>query len=63
MRKLFCIIIASLAVILGILGITLPRDPAHLQWIVIVTNFFDMMIPVLAVGALINYIWKSNSES
>lgn len=59
LRKLLGFIIVLLAIVLAVLGITLPRE--HLQWIIIITNFFDIMIPILAVGALINYIWHSNS--
>ena len=57
MRKLFGVIIVLLAIVIAVLGIFLPRT--HLQWIIIITNFFDIMIPILAVGALIAYISKS----
>jgi hypothetical protein len=58
MRKLFAFIIVLIAIALAVLGITLPRN--SLQSIIVITNFFDIMIPILAVGALVNYIWKSN---
>lgn len=57
MRKAFAFIMILLAVLVAVLGITLPRP--HLQWIIYITNFFDIMIPILAVAALINYLWKS----
>jgi hypothetical protein len=57
LRKLFVFIIVVIAILLAVLGITLPRN--NLQTIIIITNFFDIMIPVLAVGALVNYLWKS----
>lgn len=57
MRKLFVSIIIIIAIVLAILGIVLPRN--YLSTIITITNFFDIMIPVLAVGALINYLWKS----
>lgn len=57
MRTFFVWLIILIAIILAILGITLPRN--HLPIIIIITNFFDIMIPVLAVGALVNYLWKS----
>ncbi len=58
LRTLFCWLIFIIALVLAVLGISLPRTA--LQPIIMVTNFFDIMIPILAVGALINYIWKSN---
>lgn len=58
LRKLFCFLIVILAIVLAILGITLPRTA--LQPIIVITNFIDITIPVLAVGALINYLWHSN---
>lgn len=60
LRKTFCLILVLLAFALAILGIAMPRTA--LQPIIMTTNFFDIMIPVLAVAALINYLWKSNSE-
>lgn len=61
LRKLFCFLIVIIAIVLAILGITLPRT--SLQPIIIITNFFDIMIPILGVGALINYLWKNNDKS
>ena len=60
LRKLFVILIVLVAIVLAILGITLT--PAQLKPIIIVTNFFDIMIPILAVGALVNYLWNSNCK-
>lgn len=57
-RKLFCLIVVLAALALAVLGIALPRTA--LQPVIVATNFFDIMIPILAVGALINYLWKSN---
>lgn len=58
LRKTFSVIIIVGALALAVLGVALPRTA--LQPIIMATNFFDIMIPILAVGALINYIWKSN---
>lgn len=57
-RKLFCVLMILIALALAILTIVLPQDA--LRTILIITNFFEIMIPILAVAALINYIWKSN---
>ncbi|MBU0455324.1 MAG: hypothetical protein ABIH77_05490 [Pseudomonadota bacterium] len=59
LRKLFGIIMVVIAIASAVLGITLARE--HLQWIMLVTNFFEMMVPALVVAALINYLWKSNN--
>ena len=59
LRTLFCWLIFIIAVVLAVLGLSLPRT--SLQPVIMITNFFDIMIPVLAVGALINYLWKTNS--
>lgn len=59
LRTLFCWLIVIVALVLAILGVTLPRTA--LPPVIMITNFFDIMIPILAVGGLVNYIWKSNS--
>ncbi|MGD9108004.1 MAG: hypothetical protein PVI75_02415 [Gammaproteobacteria bacterium] len=59
MRTLFAWVMIILALVLAVLGIALPRN--HLPTIIFITNFFEFMIPVLAVAALINYLWKSCS--
>ncbi|OGT21841.1 MAG: hypothetical protein A3C55_03985 [Gammaproteobacteria bacterium RIFCSPHIGHO2_02_FULL_42_13] len=58
LRKFVGWLLIVVAIVVAILGVSLPR--AQLQWVIYMTNFFDIMIPILAVGALINYIWKSN---
>ena len=57
LRKVFVTLIVLFALVLAILGISLPKE--HIQSVIVVANFFDIMIPILAVGALINYLWKS----
>ncbi|MEK6731288.1 MAG: hypothetical protein AABY34_03810 [Pseudomonadota bacterium] len=59
LRKFVGWLLIFAAIIVAILGVSLPR--AQLQLVIYVTNFFDIMFPILVVGALINYIWKSNS--
>jgi len=56
-RQLFIWIVFIFAIAIAISGIMLPSS--HLKTIIIVTNFFDIMLPILAVGALVNYMWKS----
>ena len=58
LRKLFCVLIVIVAIVLAVLALGLTRQ--HLPWVVTIANFFEIMIPTLGVGALINYLWKSN---
>ncbi|GAB4391242.1 MAG: hypothetical protein Tsb005_00180 [Gammaproteobacteria bacterium] len=52
--KIFLIVMIALAVLMGILAIALPIS--LMQGVIYVTRFFEVMIPVLAVGALIKYL-------
>lgn len=52
--KIFIYIIIAIALIMAILASVLP--PEHLDSVIFVSRFFDIMLPVLAVGALIKYI-------
>lgn len=42
------------AVILGIMAVTWPQS--RLSDIIYISRFFDVMLPVLAVGALLKYL-------
>lgn len=55
-RKLFAGIIVLIAVIMGILVNAL--HPEQLEYVIVISKFFDVMIPILAVGALIKYLCK-----
>ena len=57
MKKAFAIAIVLFAIIIAVLGLSVPRQ--HLGHIIAITSFFNIMIPILAVGALITYIMKS----
>ena len=57
-RKIFVILIIAAAIILPLIGFSLPQEKAAI--ISGVFSFFEMMLPILIVGALINYLWKSN---
>lgn len=52
--KVFVIVIVIVAIIVGILGVVLPADRLH--DLLIIVKFFDVMLPILAVGALIKYL-------
>lgn len=52
--KIFTYIIIAVALMMAIFASFLP--PERLDSIILVSRFFDIMLPVLAVGALIKYI-------
>ena len=49
-------LIVIIAVILAVLAVALP--PAQITTIILFSRFFEVMIPVLAVGALIKYLLR-----
>ncbi len=55
MCKYITRILAAVAVIVGILSLVLPMEKAAA--IVAIENFFGVMLPILAVGALLKYIF------
>lgn len=57
MKSLFIALITLVAIVIAILGISLPVE--NLKVIHVITNFFSIMIPILAVGALIVYLWNN----
>jgi hypothetical protein len=54
MNKVWALVIVIFAVVIAILAITLPQT--SMRPIFVITTFFDVMIPILAVGALIKYV-------
>jgi ABC-type dipeptide/oligopeptide/nickel transport system permease component len=61
MCKYSTYILAVVAIIVGILSLTL--SPEKTQVIVAVENFFGIMLPILAVGALFKYLFSCNKQS
>lgn len=55
MCKYLTRILAVIAIIVGVLSLILPMDKA--ATIVAVENFFGVMLPILAVGALFKYLF------
>lgn len=53
-KKLLAIITVIIALILAISAVAL--QPEQLKWVIVVSRFFEVMIPVLAVGALLRYM-------
>ena len=56
MCKYYTHALAIVAIIVGILSLVLPMEKAAA--IVAVENFFGVMLPILAVGALFKYLYS-----
>lgn len=54
--KVFVIVIVAIALLQAVLASVLPQE--YLEYVVGVSRFFDIMLPVLAVGALLKYLCK-----
>lgn len=63
-RKIFTGLVIAIALLMAILATVLP--PEHIDYVIVVSRFFDIMLPVLAVGALVKYLcscpWKGHCE-
>ena len=53
-RRIFSAVVIIIAVIMAVAA-SLAR-PDYVDSIVVVSRFFDIMLPILAVGALIKYL-------
>jgi hypothetical protein len=53
--KVIMTVVAVIAVILAILSVTFNREA--LTVVVVTSRFFEVMIPVLGVGALVKWIF------
>jgi uncharacterized membrane protein len=49
------IVTVVIAVIVAILAFALPMD--KLSTVILISRFFEIMLPILAVGALIKYLF------
>lgn len=56
--KIFVTVVLLIAVVLGVLVNVLT--PEQLEIIVPISRFFDAILPILAVGALVKYLFKGN---
>lgn len=53
-KKFFTYFFAGLALLVAILATVLPQD--KIVYLINITRFFEVMIPILAVGALLKYV-------
>jgi hypothetical protein len=54
--KYFTIAIVAIALLMALLASVLP--PEQIDYVIVISKFFDVMLPVLAVGALLKYLCK-----
>jgi len=63
--KIFTVGVILIAVLMAVLATILP--PEHIDYVIVVSRFFDIMLPVLAVGALLKYLcgchWKAHCDN
>lgn len=53
-NKLLAAVTAIIALVLAILAVSL--QPEQLRSVILISRFFEVMIPVLAIGALVRYL-------
>lgn len=58
--RIFVSLIIIVALIVGILAISLPRDA--LIRLIVFRDFFDITLPILAFGALVKYLCSCYSS-
>ncbi len=57
--KIFITLIVIIAIIAGAMAVYLPRD--QIVRLIILRDFFDIALPILAFGALIKYLCTCSS--
>lgn len=60
-RKFFAVIFLLLALLMGVMVSVMP--PERLQDLIVVSRFIEVMIPILAVGALIKYLFSCGNKN
>lgn len=56
--KVLTWVFSIIAVLLAIFAVALPAE--KLSYVIVISRFFEVMIPVLAVGALFKYLCKGD---
>lgn len=57
--KVLAIVVTVIALILGIIVSFWHQE--GLGYIIFISRFFDVMLPILAVGALLKYLFAGNT--
>lgn len=61
-NKIFLWVVAILAIAVGIVSLLGINNPNYMTTLMVVSHFFEVMIPILAVGALVKYVFGCNSN-
>ena len=56
-RRCFVLAMIVIGLVFATMSVALPRE--HLYWVAKSNTFFDNLMPILVVTALLNYLWKS----
>jgi cytochrome c oxidase assembly factor CtaG len=55
--KIFLWVVAVLAILMGVVSLLGINNPNYMTTLMVVSRFFEVMIPVLGVGALVKYVF------
>jgi hypothetical protein len=56
-NKIWLWIIAILAIAMGIVSLLVINKPSYMTTLMVVSHFFEVMIPILGVAALVKYVF------
>ena len=62
-NKIWLWIVAILAIIMGIVSLLGINNPSYMTTLMVVSRFFEVMIPILGVAALVKYVFCGNSSN
>jgi len=61
-NKIFLWVVGILAILMGIVSLLGINNPSYMTTLMVVSRFFEVMIPILGVGALVKYVFCGNSS-
>lgn len=62
-NKIFLWVVAILAIAMGIVSLLGINNPSYMTTLMVVSRFFEVMIPILGVGALVKYVFSCHSHN
>lgn len=62
-NKIFLWVVAVLAIAMGIVSLLGINNPSYMTTLMVVSRFFEVMIPILGVGALVKYVFGCHGQS
>ena len=61
-NKIWLWAIAIIAIVMGIISLAGMNNPSYMTSLMVVSRFFEVMIPVLGVAALVKYVFCGNGS-